>query len=99
MHDAQCSMLKGGTERVHRAFSVVQLSTMTRDERQEFMKILQAHAQTIAICEACAATTRDLAAEVGRGSVPSRGRPHPYGEPGRAGAATICRAFAKKSSA
>lgn len=46
---------------------------MTRDERQEFIKILQAHAQTIAICEACATTTRDLAAEVGRGSVPSRG--------------------------
>ena len=45
---------------------------MTRDERQEFIKILQAHAQTIAICEACAATTRDLAAEVGRGSVPAR---------------------------
>jgi len=45
---------------------------VTREERQEFIKILQAHAQTIAICEACAATTRDLAAEVGRGSVPSR---------------------------
>jgi len=45
---------------------------MTRDERREFTKILQAHAQTIAVCEACAATTRDLAAEVGRGSVPSR---------------------------
>ena len=45
---------------------------MTRDERQEFTKILQAHAQTIAICEACASTTRDLAAEVGRGSLPSR---------------------------
>jgi len=45
---------------------------MTRDEREEFIKILQAHAQTIAICEACASTTRDLAAEVGRGSVPSR---------------------------
>jgi hypothetical protein len=45
---------------------------MTRDERQEFLKILEAHAQTIAICEACAATTRDLAAEVGRGSIPSR---------------------------
>jgi sulfur relay (sulfurtransferase) complex TusBCD TusD component (DsrE family) len=45
---------------------------MTRDERQEFLKILHAHAQTIAICEACASTTRDLAAEVGRGSVPSR---------------------------
>ena len=45
---------------------------MTRDERQEFLKILHAHAQTIAICEACASTARDLAAEVGRGSVPSR---------------------------
>ena len=45
---------------------------MTRDERQEFLKILHAHAQTIAICEACASTTRDLAAEVGRGSIPSR---------------------------
>jgi hypothetical protein len=45
---------------------------MTRDERIEFQKILQAHAQTIAICEACAATTRDLAAEVGRGSLPRR---------------------------
>jgi hypothetical protein len=45
---------------------------MTRDERQEFTKLLQAHAQTIAICEACASTTRDLAAEVGRGSVPQR---------------------------
>jgi hypothetical protein len=45
---------------------------MTPDERHEFIKILQAHAQTIAICEACASTTRDLAAEVGRGSVPSR---------------------------
>lgn len=45
---------------------------MTREERQEFQKILLAHAQTIAICEACAVTTRDLAAEVGRGSMPSR---------------------------
>jgi hypothetical protein len=45
---------------------------MTREERQEFLKILEAHAQTIAICEACASTTRDLAAEVGRGSIPRR---------------------------
>ena len=45
---------------------------MTADERQEFLKILHAHAQTIAICEACAATTRDLATEVARGGVPSR---------------------------
>ena len=45
---------------------------MTREDRREFIKILEAHAQTIAICEACAATARDLAAEVGRGSLPRR---------------------------
>ena len=45
---------------------------MTREDRQEFLKVLLAHAQTIAVCEACASTTRDLAAEVGRGSVPRR---------------------------
>jgi sulfur relay (sulfurtransferase) complex TusBCD TusD component (DsrE family) len=43
---------------------------MTSQEKQEFLKILQAHAQTVAICEACATTTRDLAAEVARGSLP-----------------------------
>lgn len=42
------------------------------DARQEVLKILQAHAQTIAVAEACATTTRDLAAEVARGGVPSR---------------------------
>ena len=45
---------------------------MTADERTEFLKILRAHAETIAVCEACAATTRDLAAEVRRGGVPPR---------------------------
>ena len=45
---------------------------MTPDDRQEFLKILHAHAQTVAVCEACAATTRDLATEVARGSTPSR---------------------------
>lgn len=45
---------------------------MTPQDRQEFLKILEAHAQTVAICEACAATTRDLAAEVKRGGMPSR---------------------------
>jgi hypothetical protein len=45
---------------------------MTRDDRQEFLKILHAHAQTVAICEACAATTRDLAAEVQRGGAPTQ---------------------------
>ena len=34
--------------------------------------LANAHAQTIAICEACAATTRDLATEVARGGTPSR---------------------------
>jgi hypothetical protein len=43
---------------------------MTPDERQEFLKILEAHAQTIAVCEACAVTTRDLAAEIKRGGLP-----------------------------
>ena len=45
---------------------------MTRKERHEFLKILEAHAQTIGICEACAVSSRDLAAEVKRGGVPTR---------------------------
>ena len=45
---------------------------MTTDDRREFLKILRAHADTIAICDACATTTRDLAAEVKRGGVPSK---------------------------
>jgi len=45
---------------------------MTREDRLEFLKILRAHQETIAICEACATTTRDLAAEVRRGGVPGR---------------------------
>lgn len=45
---------------------------MTPDDRQEFLKVLHAHAQTIAVCEACAATTRDLATEVARGGTPNR---------------------------
>ena len=43
---------------------------MTRQEREEVLKILHAHAQTVAICEACATTTRDLAVEVARGGAP-----------------------------
>jgi hypothetical protein len=43
---------------------------MTSQDRQEFRKVLEAHAQTVAICEACATTTRDLAAEVARGGLP-----------------------------
>jgi len=45
---------------------------MTAEDRQEFVKILRAHHQTIQVCRACAETTRDLAAEVKRGGVPAR---------------------------
>ena len=45
---------------------------MTREDRDEFIKVLNAHQQTIEICEACAATTRDLATEIQRGGLPRR---------------------------
>ena len=45
---------------------------MTAEDREALLKVLHAHAQTIAICEACAATTRDLATEVARGGLPKR---------------------------
>ena len=45
---------------------------MTAEERQQVFQIVLAHEQTIAVCRACAETTRDLAAEVKRGGVPSR---------------------------
>jgi hypothetical protein len=45
---------------------------MTREDRDEFLKVLHAHAQTIEVCEACASTTRDLAAEIQRGGLPKR---------------------------
>jgi hypothetical protein len=45
---------------------------MRREDREEFQKILQAHQQTIEICDACASTTRELAAEVARGGVPAK---------------------------
>ncbi len=45
---------------------------MRSEERLEFAKILRAHQRTIEVCRACAETTRDLAAEVKRGGVPSR---------------------------
>jgi hypothetical protein len=45
---------------------------LTRHDREQFLKLLQAHAQTIAIGEACAATTRDLATEIVRGGTPTR---------------------------
>jgi len=45
---------------------------VTRQERREFLKILEAHAKTVELAEACATTTRDLAAEVKRGGLPKR---------------------------
>ena len=45
---------------------------MTREERNEFLKIVHAHSQTVDVCEACAVTTRDLATEVQRGGTPRR---------------------------
>lgn len=41
------------------------------DPRDQLLKVLDAHAQTVAVCEACALTTRDLATEVRRGGVPN----------------------------
>lgn len=43
---------------------------MTDEEKQEILRILQAHEQTIAVCRACAETTRDLAWEIKRGRPP-----------------------------
>ena len=43
---------------------------MTPAERQEVLRILEAHEQTLAVCRACAETTRDLAWEVKRGNAP-----------------------------
>jgi hypothetical protein len=45
---------------------------VNRPGRDELLKVLHAHAQTVAVCEACASTTRDLAAEVARGGLPRR---------------------------
>lgn len=44
---------------------------MTPDEKAEVLRLLEAHEQTLAVCRACAETTRDLAWEVKRGSTPS----------------------------
>ena len=45
---------------------------MRPEDRREFAKILRAHQRTVEVCRACAETTRDLAAEVKRGGVPTR---------------------------
>ena len=44
---------------------------MTADEQQEVLRLIDAHEHTLQICRACAETTRDLAWEVKRGSVPT----------------------------
>lgn len=44
---------------------------MTEEERGEVQRIIDAHEQTLAICRACAETTRDLAWEVKRGATPA----------------------------
>ena len=43
---------------------------MTPEEQQEVRRLIEAHEHTLHICKACAETTRDLAWEVKRGSVP-----------------------------
>ena len=45
---------------------------MTDDEKAEVLKLLEAHERTLAVCRACAETTRDLAWEVKRWSTPSQ---------------------------
>ena len=45
---------------------------MRPEDRREFAKIFRAHQRTVEVCRACAETTRDLAAEVKRGGVPTR---------------------------
>lgn len=44
---------------------------MTPEEQQEVRRLIDAHEHTLQICRACAETTRDLAWEVKRGSIPS----------------------------
>jgi hypothetical protein len=44
---------------------------VTDDEKAEVLKLLEGHERTLAVCRACAETTRDLAWEVKRGSTPS----------------------------
>lgn len=44
---------------------------MTADEKAEVLRLIEAHERTLAVCRACAETTRDLAWEVKRGHPPS----------------------------
>lgn len=43
---------------------------MTDEEKTEVRHLIEAHERTLAICRACAETTRDLAWEIRRGSAP-----------------------------
>jgi hypothetical protein len=43
---------------------------MTDEEKEELRRLLAAHERTVAVCRACAETTRDLAWEVRRGRLP-----------------------------
>jgi uncharacterized protein Yka (UPF0111/DUF47 family) len=43
---------------------------VTPDQKQEILQIIEAHERTLAVCRACAETTRDLAWEVKRGNAP-----------------------------
>jgi hypothetical protein len=43
---------------------------MSPEEKQEVLQIIEAHERTVAVCRACAETTRDLAWEVKRGTTP-----------------------------
>lgn len=44
---------------------------MTAEEQEEVRRLIDAHEHTLQVCRACAETTRDLAWEVKRGSVPA----------------------------
>lgn len=44
---------------------------MTPEEQLEVRRLIDAHEHTLQVCRACAETTRDLAWEVKRGSVPA----------------------------
>jgi len=43
---------------------------VTADEKAEILRLIEAHERTLAVCRACAETTRDLAWEVKRGGTP-----------------------------
>jgi hypothetical protein len=45
---------------------------VTPDEQQEVRRLIEAHERTVQVCRACAETTRDLAWEIKRGSIPAQ---------------------------